>query len=89
MTASVEVPNPDEEEEEEEDVFDGNSFFGQLNWSDILFPHLMPYLTIEDCFRLIQLNFNLFTIDWKICFVMQCSGIARNSAWRAQLDNFG
>ena len=58
MTASNEVPNPDEEEE---DVFDGNSFFGQLNWSDILFPHLMPYLTIEDCFRSIQLIFNLFT----------------------------
>ena len=58
MTASNEVQNPDEKEE---DVFDGNSFFGQLNWSDILFPHLMPYLTIEDCFRSIQLIFNLFT----------------------------
>ena len=58
MTASNEVQHPNEEEEEE-DVFEGNSFFGQLNWPDILFPHLMPYLTIEDCFRSIQLS--LFT----------------------------
>ena len=40
------------EEEKDGDDFGGNSFFGQLNWSDILFPNLMPYLTIEDCFRL-------------------------------------
>ena len=31
---------------------EGNSFFGRLNWSDILIPNLMPHLTIEDCFRL-------------------------------------
>jgi hypothetical protein len=40
--------------EDEKDGADsaGNSFFGKLNWSYILFPNLMPYLTIEDCFRL-------------------------------------
>ncbi len=65
MTASTEVQNPGEENEDE-DVFDGNSFFAQLNWSDILFPHLMPYLTIEDCFRSIQLNFKLFTSNSKV-----------------------
>jgi hypothetical protein len=24
----------------------------RLNWPDILFPHLLAYLSVEDCFRL-------------------------------------
>ena len=43
-------------EDDHEDVdnheWNSETFLARLNWSDILFPHLMPYLTVEDCFRL-------------------------------------
>ena len=41
----------DSEEDYDHEV-NGHTFLARLNWADILFPHLMPYLTVEDCFKL-------------------------------------